>query len=154
MKITVCGSIAFYTEIEKLKGELEKRGYAVVIPLLSEVVPKYSDDKKINFAKYIEEHGGIEAFPPTNPIWTAKYDALNDHFKKIEWSDAIVVANYEKRGIEGYIGGNTLIEIGLAFYLKKDIYILNPISSDISYKQKIYGMKPVLLNGNLDSIQD
>jgi len=152
MKITICGSIAFYTEMGKLKEELEERGHIVVMPLLSEVVPQYSDDRKINFAKYIEEHGGMDAFPPTDPIWTAKYDALNGHFTKIEWADGIVVANYEKRGIEGYIGGNTLIEIGLAFYLKKDIYILNPISSDISYKQEIYGMKPVLLNGDVSKI--
>ena len=129
------------------------REHEVAIPQLDKIVPQYSNDRKINFMEYIEKNGGIDFFPPQDPIWTAKYDALNDHFKKIEWADAIVVANHEKRGIEGYIGGNTLIEIGLAFYLKKVIYILNPISSEISYKQEIYGMKPILLNGNLDLIK-
>lgn len=153
MKITVCGSITFYPEIERLKQDLETRGHEVTIPLLNKVVPKYSDDRKINFAKYIEEHGGIDAFPPDDPIWTAKQDALNDHFRKIEWADAILVANHEKRGVDGYIGGNTFIEIGLAFYLKKKIYILNPISSEIAYKQEIYGMKPILLNGDIDLVK-
>jgi len=153
MKITVCGSIAFYSEIEKLKEELETRGHEVAIPRLDKIVPQYSNDRKINFMEYIENNGGIDAFPPEDPIWTAKYDALNDHFRKIEWADAIIVANHKKRGVEGYIGGNTLIEIGLAFYLKKVIYILNPISSELSYKQEIYGMKPVLLDGDLNLIR-
>ena len=153
MKITICGSIAFYPEMEQLKSELEIRSHEVAIPLLEKVAPEYGDDKKINFAKYIEENGGIEAFPPHDPIWIAKQGAINGHFRKIEWADAIIVANHEKRGVEGYVGGNTLIEIGVAFYLKKKIYILSPISSDISYKQEIYGMEPVLLDGNLDLIK-
>ncbi len=152
MKITICGSIAFYPEMERLQEELSSQGHEVVIPRLDEIVPEYSDDRKINFAEYINTHGGIDSFPPQDPIWKAKHDVLNDHFKKIEWSDAIVVANYEKRGVEGYIGGNTLIEIGLAFYLKKDIYILNPISSSLSYKQEIYGMQPILLDGDTSRI--
>ena len=53
----------------------------------------------------------------------------------------------------GYVGGNTLIEIGLAFYLKKKIYILNNVSSEISYKQEIMGMSPVFLNGDLNKIR-
>ena len=62
------------------------------------------------------------------------------------------MTNYEKRGVEGYIGGNTLIEIGLAFYLDKKIFILNPTSSTLSYKQEIYGMTPVMLGGDLTLI--
>ena len=81
--------------------------------------------------------GGIDAFAPDHSIWDLKEDAIKDHFEKIKWGDGILVANYEKRGIGGYVGGNTLIEIGMAFYLKKRIFILNPISSEISYKQEI-----------------
>ena len=123
------------------------------IPLLTlEAGIKYGGERKINFSQYIENNGGIESFPPDHEIWNIKRTAIIDHFKKIEWGDAILVANFEKRGIEGYIGGNTLIEIGLAFYLKKPIYILNPVSSELSYKQEIYGMGPVLLAGDLSNI--
>lgn len=152
MKLTICGSIAFYDQMEALKTELEKRGHEVLIPLLSKDAPDYGSDRKIYFGKYIEDNGGIDAFPPTHSIWDVKRGAIKDHFEKIEWSDAIVVANHEKRGVEGYIGGNTLIEIALAFYLGKKIYIQNPISSELSYKQEIYGMNPVLLEGNLEAI--
>ena len=59
------------------------------------------------------------------------------------------VINPEKKGIKGYVGGNTLIEIGVAFFLKKPIYILNEVSSELSYKVEILGMKSKILNGVL-----
>jgi len=153
MKITVCGSIAFYEEMEKIKTALEEKGHEVFIPLLSNEAPaEMGGGKKIYFGKYIEDNGGIDAFPPSHELWNLKEKAIRDHYDKIEWCDAVFISNHEKRGIEGYIGGNTLIEIGVAFFLKKPIYILNPISSELSYKQEIYAMKPILLNGNIDLI--
>ncbi|NCN22469.1 hypothetical protein GW758_02635 [Candidatus Falkowbacteria bacterium] len=153
MKITICGSIAFYQEMEELKESLSSRGHEVYIPLLNNEAPaEMGGGKKIYFGKYIEDNGGIDSFLPDHQIWDLKEKAIRDHYEKIEWADAIVVANYEKRGLSGYVGGNTLIEIGLAFYLNKKIFILNPVSSDISYKQEIMGMKPVMLNGDLSLI--
>lgn len=153
MKITVCGSIAFYSEMEKIKTALEEKGHEVFIPLLSNEAPaEMGGGKKIYFGKYIEDNGGMDAFPPEHEIWDLKEKAIRDHYDKIEWCDAVLISNHEKRGIEGYIGGNTLIEIGVAFFLKKPIYILNPISSELSYKQEIYAMKPILLNGDINLI--
>ncbi len=64
-----------------------------------------------------------------------------------------MVCNYPKNDIDGYIGANTLIEMGLAFYLEKPIYLLNPIP-EISYKEEILGMKPIVLNGDLEKISE
>jgi hypothetical protein len=154
MKITLCGSIAFYKEMELAKDFLLKLGHEVKIPELSLETPKeYGGDKKIYFGKHIEDNGGIDAFPVGHKIWSLKEAAIKDHFDKIDWADAVLIINPDKRGITGYIGGNTLIEIGVAFYLKKQIYILNPISSDLSYKQEILGMKSTILNGNLNLIK-
>ncbi|MBI4087135.1 hypothetical protein HY416_04125 [Candidatus Kaiserbacteria bacterium] len=153
MKLTICGSIAFYTQMEEIKKTLEGKGHEVKIPELALETPaEFGGSKKVYFGGYIEENGGIDAFPAEHEIWNMKEGAIRDHFEKIDWAEAIVVTNYEKRGVEGYIGGNTLIEIGVAFYTRKPIYILNPISSTLSYKQEILGMKPVMLDGNLDRI--
>ena len=152
MKITICGSIAFYKEMEEVKEALEQKGHEVLIPLLSAETAEFGGDKKIHFGKYIEDNGGIDAFAPNDKIWGMKEGAIWDHFKKIDWCDAVLITNYEKRGVEGYIGGNTLIEIGIAFYTHKPIYILNPVSSELSYKVEILGMKPIMLDGNLDAI--
>ena len=152
MKLTVCGSIAFYSEMEALKTELEARGHEVLIPLLSAEIPEFGGERKINFAKFIEERGGIDAFAPEHKIWAVKNQAIRDHFDKIQWCDAVVIANHDKRGVEGYIGGNTLMEMGLAFFLKKPIYVLKTPSSVLSYKVEILGMDPVFLNDNLELI--
>lgn len=153
MKITICGSIAFYSEMEKIKKSLEANGHEVFIPLLNNEAPaEMGGGKTIYFGKYVEDNGGIDAFPPDHELWNLKENAIRDHYEKIEWCDAIIISNHEKKGIEGYIGGNTLIEMGVAFFLKKPIYILNPVSSELSYKQEIYGMKPIFLNGDVSTI--
>ncbi len=150
MKITICGSTAFYSEIELTRAELEKHGHQVKIPRLALEAPKeFGGGKKTYFGQYIEEHGGIDAFEAGHKIWDLKGEAIKNHYEKIDWCDAILVVNHDKRGVAGYIGGNTLIEIGVAFYLKKKIYILHQVSSQLSYKQEIMGMKPIILNGNL-----
>ena len=135
--------------MEALKLELEKLGHEVQIPFLSKEEVKYGSGNKINFEQYIAEHGGIENFPAEDEIWTVKENAILDHFEKLEWADRVFIANYEKRGIEGYIGGNTLIEMGVAFYLKKKICVLNQVSSKLQYRPEIYAMKPEFLNGDL-----
>jgi len=155
MKITVCGSTAFREDMEKLRSQLDALGHEVKIPELSLEAPeKFGGGKDFYIGRYVEENGGIDAFPPHHEIWGLKEAATNDHFEKIGWSDAILVVNNEKRGVAGYIGGATLVEIGLAFYLNKPIYILNPISSDLSYKQEIYGMRAILLDGDLSRLQE
>lgn len=153
MKITICGSIGFYKEMELARDELIKHGHEVKIPELAMEVPKeFGGGKKVYFGQFIEQNGGIDAFPVEHEIWNLKESAINDHYEKIDWCDAILVVNCEKRGIQGYVGGNTLIEIGVAFYLKKKIYIQNPVSSELSYKQEIMGMKPEMLDGDLSKI--
>lgn len=136
--------------MEDARDELVKLGHKVKIPELALEVPKeFGGGKKVYFGRYIEDNGGMDAFPAGHEIWNMKEGAIKDHFEKIDWADAILVINHEKRGIKGYIGGNTLIEIGVAFYQKKPIYILNPVSSELSYKQEILGMKPIVLDGIL-----
>lgn len=154
MKITICGSIGFYKEMESVRDELIKRGYEIKIPELTLEVPKeFGGGKKVYFGQHIEQNGGIDSFPAGHEIWDLKEGAINDHYEKIDWCDSILVINHEKRGIKGYIGGNTLIEIGVAFYLKKKIFILNSVSSELSYKQEIMGMKPVILNCDLSKLK-
>jgi len=154
MKITLCGSTAFYKDMESVKDQLIKLGHEVKIPELALEVPEgFGDGKKAYLGEYIEQNGGIDSFAPDHKIWSLKEGAINDHFEKIDWGEAILVVNHEKRGVKGYVGGNTLIEIGIAFYSKKKIFILNPVSPELSYKQEILGMRPVVLNGDLSLIK-
>ncbi len=142
--------MAFYEKYMGLKSELEERGHTVVAPQL-EFMDKGSADT--SNSAFFEKHGGISAFPPEHEFWKKKGDAISAHFRKIDDCDAILVTNYEKKGIQNYIGGNTFLEIGYAFGRGKKIFILNDIPDTATYKEEILGMQPVLLHGDIAHIQ-
>jgi hypothetical protein len=146
MKITICGSIAFYDEMQKIKEELEKKGHVVDLPPIK-VGEKYGKPMSVKDYYEIRKKSGEEV----KWVWDLKKDAMLEHFGKVAWSEAILVANYDKNGVEGYIGANTLIEMGVALYLNKPIYLLNKIP-EISYEEEILGMQPIILDGDLNKI--
>ncbi|MBD3311513.1 MAG: hypothetical protein GF349_03385 [Candidatus Magasanikbacteria bacterium] len=79
-------------------------------------------------------------------------DAMREHWSTIKNSDAILVLNYEKHGIPGYIGGNSFLEMGWAYILKKPIYLLNPIPKIPYYETEIIAMKPTVIHGDFSKI--
>jgi hypothetical protein len=146
MKICLCGSIAFYDQLVVMKEKLEKLGHEVELPPL-----KIKDEKgrPLSVTDYYDLRKA-----ETNDqswIWQRKRDTIRMHFDKINWSDAILVLNYDKKGIANYIGGNVLMEMGVAFYLNKLIYLLRPLP-EISYREEILGMFPIVINGDLNKI--
>ena len=143
MKITLCGSIAFQDKIILLKENLEKMGHKI------EIWPTKIKNHRGELIS-IEEYYRLRKTAPDNEqwIWDKKAELIMEHFDKISWADAILVTNYDKNDIKGYIGGNTLMEMGLAFFLKKKIYLLNQVP-ELSYKEEILGLKPIVINGDL-----
>ena len=79
-------------------------------------------------------------------------DAIREFWEKIKKSDAILVLNYDRKGVENYIGGNTLMEIGFAHVLNKRIFLMNPIPDIPYYKSEIEAVKPVVINGDFSKI--
>jgi nucleoside 2-deoxyribosyltransferase len=79
-------------------------------------------------------------------------DAIRKFFKKIKISDAILVLNYDRRGISNYIGGNTLMELGFAHVLEKKIFLMNPIPDIEYYRSEIEAVRPVIIYGDLTKI--
>lgn len=147
IKITLCGSIAFFDQMEDIEQELLKIGHEVKLP------PTLIENDKgvmIPVKDYYEQRKAES--DDTSWIWDRKSEAMKLHFSKVEWSDAILVLNYPKNGVHGYIGANTLLEAGLALYLDKPIYLLNDIP-EISYKEEILGMKPIVIANNLTLIK-
>ena len=146
MKITLCGSIAFQDEALSVKEKLEKLGHEVAIWSL-----KLKDGKgQLISAKDYYKIRRV-ANDDEKWVWDRKAEAVLEHFDKVAWSDAILVTNYDKNDVQGYIGGNTLMEMGLAFFLKKKIYLLNQVP-ELAYKEEILGVKPIILNGDLSKI--
>ena len=147
MKVTICGSIAFYSEMLEVKVELEKLGYEVRLPPCE---VKDENGKMISIKEYYSRRKGEN--DNNSWIWDRKQEAMILHFEKIEWCEAILVLNYDKNNIKNYVGANTLIEMGIAQYLKKKIYLLDKVP-EISYKEEILGMKPIVINNDLKRIR-
>ncbi len=81
-----------------------------------------------------------------------EYDLIRGYFEKIKNSDAVLVINVEKKGIKGYIGGNSFLEMGFAFVLNKPIFLLHEVP-EVNYKDEIEAMSPIILNGDFSKIK-
>jgi hypothetical protein len=146
MKITICGSIAFYDKMLEIKRELEELKHEVDLP------PFEIKDDKGKMIPVSEYYRIRKSETSDNSwVWNEKERAIRNHFDKIVWADVILVVNYDKNNIPYYIGGNTFLEMGIAFFLEKKIFLLNPIP-DVSYREEILGMKPIVINNNLNKI--
>jgi uncharacterized ferredoxin-like protein len=114
------------------KEKLESAGYKVLMPHL-----EFEDFHEIKNEK--------------GEFWRKKKaEFMRDHFRKIRKSDAILVLNYDKEGVKGYVGGNTLLDIAVAYEHDKKIFLLNSPTPDQPYSDEIQVINPTILNGNLD----
>jgi len=147
MNITICGSIAFYDKMLDIKKKLEQLDYQVKLP------PFEVKDENGNMISVKEYYSKRKAeINDASWIWDRKEEAMRLHFQKVEWCDAVLILNYDKNDIPNYIGVNTLLEMGFAFHLNKKLFLLNEIP-EISYKEEILGMKPIIINNDLTKIK-
>lgn len=141
MKIFICGSMHFAKEMLEIKKKLEEIGHIAEVPCDTQ---EFADDHK----KTTDNH-------EENYKWCIDNDIIRKSFNSIAESDAILVLNYPKNGIKGYVGASSLMEIGLAYYLNKRIFLLYPPPpvKEVKSTHEILIMSPVLLNGNLDLVK-
>lgn len=133
MKIAICGSMQFGGEMIRIKRELERFGHAVVLPKDTE---RYASGEKRVEGKWEKQAG----------------DLFRNYWNEIKGSDAVLVVNLTKNGIENYLGGNALIEMAYAHVLGKKIYLLNPVP-EINYRDEIEAMRPTVIHGDLALIR-
>lgn len=129
--ITICGSMNVINRMLAIGHELEKRGFSVLLPNVGET----------------NDYSSMSEVEQTSQ----KHQMILDHLEKIKRSDAILVANEKLKDVDGYIGANTFLEMGFAFALGKNIYLLNSIPEQ-SNKVEIMGLLPIVLNGEIEKI--
>jgi len=140
MKITICGSVTFVKEMVEVKERLENLGHKVLVPHSAEI----NQDKKYwNQFKAKNRDNFLDI----------KGERMIGHFNKIKSSDAVLILNYDKNEKKNYIGGNTFIEMAIAFEHGKKIFLINPIPKESPYIDEIESMKPFILNGELGNIK-
>jgi len=130
--------MTFAKQMLEAKETLGGKGHEVI---LAQDTEHYSNnpDKKLNYNEELKK--AIED------------EALKECFDKIKISDAILVLNYNKNNIKGYLGTSVLMEIAIAYYLNKKIYLLNEIDETQNYSLEVELVKPIILNNDLSKIK-
>lgn len=135
MKIFIICSKKFYDKISDIKKELEDSGHQISLPNCFD--DPGTEDRYRNLGN--NEHSK----------W--KSEMLKHSTEVIKNNDAVLVLNFEKHGMENYIGGATFLEMYDAFRLGKKIYLYNDIPEGI-LQDEIIGFAPIVLNGDLSKI--
>lgn len=140
MKIMICGSMAFAKEMQAAQAALRAVGHEVQVPCDTDSHvsnPALRDDLETDFKHCLES------------------DVMRKCFDLIgSWADAVVVLNYPKNGLDGYIGTSTLMEMGLAYYLRKKIYLLfaPPTTQQARWAHEVRVFQPTVLEGDLTKV--
>lgn len=76
-----------------------------------------------------------------------------ESIEQLKECSCLLILNYTHRDIENYVGGNSFMEMSIAFYMNKPIYLLNPIPEGMSYSEEIKAFYPVIVQ-NLETFTD
>lgn len=134
MKICICCSLSFSDEVREIAKQLEAAGHEVLLP-----------NGVINRLMEQADFDPIQAKIET--------DSCHQHTDKIRESDAILVCNYDKKGVKNYIGANSFAEMFVAHYFDKPIYCLNPLPDQPYIDDEIQSFGVIILDGGLQKIK-
>jgi len=130
--------------IIKLSYEIEELNINVVLPKTAQKMKSEGQ----------ENSEAITDWSNSTIGYHGKSLLIREHFNEIADCDAILVTNYEKNGKQNYIGPNVLMEMAIAFFLNKTIYILNYSPDDSPFIDEILGLEPIFLNGNIQGLKE
>ncbi len=136
MKIFITASKQFYPIVAEVKEKLETLGHTITPPNGYDNPEAEDQTKNLSPKEYQEWKGNM----------------IRTDGKIVAAHDAILVLNFEKNGIQNYIGGATFLEIFKAFELGKKIYLYNPIP-DSMLTDELIGMNPQIIHGDLTLVQ-
>ena len=141
-KVVICGSLQFGSAMKRIAEALEVYGLEAILPLGAS--PEVNLGVTFERLMEMKEDGSVVQL-------TIDHDAIRDHYNNIMQGDAVLIVNEEKKGIAGYIGGNTFLEMGFAYIARKPIFVLNDIP-DMIYIDEIRAMQPIVINGDFDQL--
>jgi len=138
MRIFLVASMNFYPKLIEVQSQLIDIGHEVEIPISAKMmVDAGSFDPSSFKGSYTNQQ---------------KKDFFRNNLDRMKGCDAILIINEEKNGIAGYIGTSVIMEIGIAFYLNKKIYLWNPMSSDAAYKPEVDAFEAIIINQDFSQI--
>lgn len=146
MKIVICGSSTFKEKMLEYSDQLKTLGHEPIIH------PDYE-----SFIKGEKQEIWDQVLAGEHHKAKREQGYIKWYYAAIVNSDAVLILNFDKRGIKNYIGGNTLMEIAFAYVNNKKIFLLNPIPGEMTYVDEIKAMvdeDTCILNGDLNKIKE
>jgi hypothetical protein len=141
MKIYVLGSNTFVREMVQAKNDL------IAMGLAGWIHPDY--EAYVEGTKNLVAHDAPQS---EKAEMKRTHNYFRVHYQHILESDAVLIVNGSKNGVDNYIGGNALIEMGQAYVNDKSIFLLHDIPQDFPYTAEIVAMDPICLHGQLRAI--
>lgn len=141
-KLVICSSANFYKDAVTIQKQFESLGLKVIVPSTATVMKEREDFEVSHYKTWFENKDDYHK----------KGSLMREHFEKVAAGDAILVINQEKHGVANYIGPNVLMEMAIAFFLEKPIFILNDIPDSSPFEEEIKGMLPITLLGHPEKI--
>lgn len=130
----------FAEEMVETQKKLEELGHTVDVP--------YGTEDHLKDKEFVDDLEG-------NIGYCIEHDVIRKCFQLIAKSDAILVLNYKRRGVEGNIGTSALMEMGIAHFLKKKIFLFFPVPHfrEHRWAHEVMIMQPVIIDGDLAKIR-
>lgn len=122
----------FYQEMNDAASVLKKHGHEAITPVM-----EMEEEQK--------------ALASTEEMKRLKEEVIRKHANHIEQADAILVVNYTKNNIEGYIGANSFLEMGFAFLIRKPIYTLFDLPTQGFGTDELLGLGTTSLKGDINN---
>ncbi|MCX6795684.1 MAG: hypothetical protein NT165_03105 [Candidatus Falkowbacteria bacterium] len=141
MKIVICGSSAFKEKMLEYRSKLSALGHEGIVH------PDYEAFVRGEKKELWSQISGGEHY-----LAKVSQGYIKWYYEAICRSDAILVLNFDKNGVNNYVGGNTLMEIGFAYVNGKKTFLLNSIPEEVSYTDEIKAMVETILDGDLTKI--
>jgi hypothetical protein len=133
VKVAVCGSMAFIDEMEALAAALRVRGEVVHTPVRDE---KDFDGDRLALGEAADR----------------KRHYLTGYLEVIRAVDVVLIANFERNGVEGYVGPNALVEAAFGHALGKRVVLLNRPGRQ-PCRVEILAMMTGCLDGEIDRLR-
>ena len=141
-RINVLGSSHFMHEMVAAKQKLCEMGYEGTIH------PHYEAHVRGDLPEIRERWANGE-----KAALKREYNYLKHHYADILASEAILFINSTKNGVENYIGGNVLIEMGQAYVHDKKMFLMYDLPKESAYFDEIASMDPICLKGRIEDIK-
>lgn len=130
-RVVISGSISFMHQMRQIKTELDNRSVKAIMP---------------------DDIDGVFDIPGLDAYKRFKRGASVAHLNKIRdpRTYAVLVANFDKNGVRGYLGANSFAEVSVAFAARKRIFLLGEIPSQ--YADELSAWGAIALNGDLSEL--